>query len=268
MKILLTLLLVLLSGCTEPEQPVKEEPKQEERKTRPMPPYRPKRMVATKPIIVAVIDTGFGYKGLGTKAKLCKQGHKNFTSDLDMAPNLNTEDPVPMDYHGHGTNIVGIIDRYANWSTYEYCIVIVKYYSPGFGDDNLKNTVKAIKYATAIGADFINYSGGGKDRSQDEVDAIQSFLNNGGTVVAAAGNEGADLKLTPFYPALADDRIIVVGNLGFDGNKAPSSNYGEKVDIWERGTSIEGFGLIMTGTSQAAAVVTGKMIKQKIENRK
>ncbi len=31
------------------------------------------------PIKVAVIDSGFGFKGLGKDAKLCKYGHKDFS---------------------------------------------------------------------------------------------------------------------------------------------------------------------------------------------
>jgi subtilisin family serine protease len=49
--------------------------------------------------------------------------------------------------------------------------------------------------------DFINYSSGGLDFSFDEYYAYKDFVDQGGIVVAAAGNNKADLDRTPYYPA-------------------------------------------------------------------
>lgn len=239
-----------------------------------------------EPIKIAVIDTGFGYEGLGKQAKLCKFGHKNFTSDTDMALGFNTKDPVPLDHHGHGTNIVGIIEKYTK--DVNYCIIIIKYYSPharmaGSG----KSTVEAIKYATKLGVDFINYSGGGTEESKPETNAVAEFIDNGGTFVAAIGNEHEDLDASKefiinkmadaafsdepyiedidhklYYPAMDDSRVIKVGGLAKNGNRLPCSNYGNMINRWEVGEMVEGYGLKMSGTSQATAVATGKLVDQ------
>lgn len=63
-------------------------------------------------ITIAVIDTGFGFQGRGKDAKLCDLGHRDFSNENwfhDMGPT----DLVPFDKEGHGTNIVGLIDKYA-----------------------------------------------------------------------------------------------------------------------------------------------------------
>jgi hypothetical protein len=216
-----------------------------------------------KPTIVAVLDSGFGFKDLGHEAKLCKYGHKDFSMDRQFSVSYNTVDPVPKDTHSHGTNIAGIIDGYAKKANTNYCLVIIKYFSAfQTGQQNLSASIEAIKFATSIKADYINYSGGGPASSESERLAVIQFLNGGGKFVAAAGNEKSDLDLpeNKYYPAVYDPRIVVVGNLDNDGKIALSSNYGRYVKQWEVGTNVEAFGLVMTGTSQATAVKTGKMI--------
>lgn len=220
---------------------------------------------AKKQIIVAVIDTGFGYNGVGKEATLCKKGHKDFTSEKLMIKDFNTIDPVPLDLTGHGTNITGIIDTYVTGKS-DYCLVIIKYYSPT--SDNLKNSIRAIKYATAIKADFINYSSAGTESDKKETSAIKKYLNQGGVFVAAAGNSGVDVSKNHVYPAMSDSRIVIVGNLGPDGKRHYSSNYGLSRITWEFGVNMEVYGINMTGTSQATAKVTGKLVQKLMESSK
>lgn len=219
----------------------------------------------SKTIVIAVIDTGFGYQDLGKKAKLCKYGHKDFTTDYSIAKGYNTLDPIPRDYTGHGTNIAGIID--ANIQYPDYCIVIIKYFSNIVGADNLKSSIKAIEYAININADFINYSSYGYDYSKKEANAVKRFLDKGGVFLAAAGNEGRDILINHVYPAMVDSRVITVGNKDSNGKRHLSSNYGPPITIWENGVNLSGFGLIMTGTSQATAKVTGKMVNQRLMDK-
>ena len=235
-----------------------------------------------EPLIVAVIDTGFGYQGKGKEAKLCKYGHKNFTNITDYSMEYGTKDPIPADNHGHGTNIVGIIEKFANNAP--YCIVIIKYFDPNADKHNsFVVSAKAINYANNIKADIINYSGGGIYTDAKETKAIRLFLYRGGILIAAAGNERSNLdrKENSYYPAMSDERVITVGNahlLGLQesvngrplvtipegGMAVPSfsSNYGKKIKKWEIGEDIEGYGITMTGTSQSAAKYTGKLIKR------
>src|SRR5665213_1492289 len=108
-----------------------------------------------KPIIVAVIDTGFGLTTVDIKARLCNFGHKDFTGG-STTDKYGTKDPVPVDDNGHGTHIAGLIDSFASKSNVNYCLVILKYYKPDAYDEaNLRNTVDAINYAKNIPADYI-----------------------------------------------------------------------------------------------------------------
>lgn len=290
MKSILFLSIATLIGCTNP--PI--ETKAEEPISKMQTPVVKTECIEKAPIIVAVIDTGFGYQKHGRTAKLCKFGHKDFTSDqefvnkADLDIEVNEKYPVPLDKEGHGTNIVGLIDKYA--VGVNYCIVVIKYYSATTTTNNGDTTIKAIKYADDLKADFINYSAGGLEENKAETAALKKFLDRGGKVIAAAGNERSDIdnEKTGYFPARSDSRIFVVGNADkitqeeFDelkdqnktkktiyvNNKlafpAHSSNFGYRVNRWEYGGAVEGFGVNMSGTSQATAIVTGKILfKQK-----
>lgn len=229
------------------------------------------------PYKIAVIDTGFGsYNGLGHDAHLCKFGHKDFT--YKRAPknkddkalevkikaqesSFNTKVPVPIDDHGHGTNIAGIIEEYAQQSGAPFCLVILKYYSSSNTPmDNLKASIEAITYATNLKVDFINYSAGGLDANIREFLAVKAFTDQGGRFIASAGNEHSDLAKLSFFPASYKLPIVVVGNLSRDGNIETTSNRGAGVTRWEIGEDVKAYGITLTGTSQATAVATGKII--------
>lgn len=213
----------------------------------------------SKPAVIAVIDTGLDMSHVPKDAKICKFGHKNFTT-IGTQDSSRTVDPVPSDEHGHGTNIAGVIADYAGDAN--YCIVVLKYYDPNNDKDNLKFTIQAIKYATNIGAKYLNYSGGGMERSSEEAKAIKAYLDKGGTVIAAAGNERSDIDQRPYYPAMEDKRIISVGSIEKTGYPSVFSNWGKSIKRWEYGRNISGFGVTMSGTSQATAVAAGKIINQ------
>lgn len=217
------------------------------------------------PIKIAVIDTGFGYHDKGHDAKLCRYGHKDFSFDKKFAQGYSTVAPLPLDIHAHGTNIVGIIDGYARKTSINYCIVVIKYYSDHQPEMiNTYASLEAIEYAANIGVNYINYSGGGAQPNERERLAIKRFIDNGGKFIAAAGNDGQDLDLPQngYYPAMEDERIIVVGNKSENGIRSKSSNYGSVVKRWEVGEDVTVYGLTMTGTSQATAVATGKIVSE------
>lgn len=222
----------------------------------------PLRILAkTKKIItVAVIDTGVDFR----EANLCKFGHKSF---VDRNPLTDT--------NGHGTHVAGLINQYADGD--DYCIVSLKYYADSNnGQQNLDAEIRAIRYAINIKVDFINISGGGPERNPTEQTLIALALAKKITVVVAAGNDGVNLdEECNYFPACYDSRIITVGNLQLsrdwnslkNGVVAPSSNYGNYVKRWEVGTNVNstlpgGKTGSMSGTSQAAAIATGKLVRQ------
>lgn len=210
------------------------------------------------PAIVAVIDTGLEKNVFSRKAKLCDLPHKDFSEENSYA-HWGKGVFVPDDTMGHGTNVAGLITRYAGDAN--YCLLILKFR----GKSNKNSTAQeilAIKYATEIGAKYINLSTSGTFRSLSEINAIKQFIDQGGTVIAAAGNDASDLFAKPSYPAMADPRVIVVGALNKDGEIASSSNFGPRVNRWELGRHTA-FGYTLSGTSMSTGVATGKIIKSK-----
>ena len=249
-------LFLLLAGCTQAQDPTRN-------------PAVQGKELKEKPMVIAVIDTGFGYRNHGHGARLCKYGHKDFSQDQNFDGGFVTKAPVPRDLHGHGTNIVGLIERGLKGET-NYCIVIIKFYSDSqTGRQNLRASVKALTYAANIKAKIVNYSGGGPESDEYEGTAVRKLLLQGAKVVAAAGNEHADIGLASnyYFPAQYDPRVVVVGNGTSERQRAPSSNYGNRVNRWEYGTNQEGFEIKMTGTSQATAIATGKIAAEMLHGK-
>jgi hypothetical protein len=218
-----------------------------------------------KPIIVAVLDTGLKYNELSAKAHLCQYGHKDFTQEQNYESQFNTKDPVPRDILEHGTNVAGIIDTYASKTGKEFCIVILKIFTYRNRENSIQYSVAAIKYARQIHANIINYSAGGGQANKDEREEVSRFIKSGGKFVAAAGNEKNDLLRIPYYPACYKN-VIIVGNMGKNLFPVASSNYGSLVKRWEYGEMVKGFGIELTGTSQATAVATGKIVGELKQN--
>lgn len=177
---------------------------------------------------------------------------------------------MPYDTHGHGTHIAGIIASKAGngMGTTGICpevtIMPLKYYdNSGIGYNNLQNTVRAFQYAVKNGAHIINYSGGGADPALTERIAVEMAQKKGVLFIAAAGNDGHDNAITPYYPASYPlDNIISVASLNKQNQLLPSSNFGKTVMVGAPGLTILStlpsgrFGT-MSGTSQATAFVTG-----------
>ena len=176
-----------------------------------------------------------------------------------------------MDYHGHGTHVAGLIAKYAGDSN--YCLIIVKYYKEGGSNyQSIDRSLQALQYVSKLpGSYIVNYSGGGIDPNAQEKKAVKRILDWGHNYfVAAAGNHGNDLAKQPYYPASYFPEMIVIGNKYANSTELVShenSNYGKQVDFWEYGVKVlstlpnNKVGR-MTGTSQATAIHTGKLIKK------
>jgi thermitase len=244
----------------------------------------------SKKIVVAVIDTGadIHHEDLDTniwvnpgESGKDSKGRDKATNGIDDDGNGFIDDVHGwnfvsnnnslIDNHGHGTHIACIIGAKAgngkgiSGISPDVSLMILKYYDPKVaGTDNLKNTVASIKYAVKMGANIINYSGGGTEFSQEEHDAVQEAEKKGILFVAAAGNERSNSDIAKYYPAdYGLSNIISVTAIDKQTEVLSSSNYGtETVDIAAPGNNIlsclpgNTYGT-MTGTSQATAFVTG-----------
>jgi len=210
----------------------------------------------SKPITIAVIDTGIDKN----EPNLCKFGHKSFIGGSAL---LDTE--------GHGTHVAGLINRNIGEDHGDFCLVSIKWYDKKTSDEEHMTAMRrAIQYAININVDYINISASGTEPQEGERKAILNALNKGIIVVVSAGNSNYDIgKDCNYYPACYDNRIITVGNIDKKGVRQPDSNYGSYVKRWEMGTDIwsdfpGGRQAPLTGTSQSAAVATGKLVRAKL----
>jgi subtilisin family serine protease len=234
-----------------------------------------KKFHKKKEIVVAVIDTGidpdhpFLNKNISVPSGTMTS--TNYGMDFSKGAGVKT---TPMDEHGHGTHVSGIIK-----SIYpEVKILALKYYNPkASGTDNLNSTIDALRYAVEQNVDVINYSGGGPEPALEEMKILKEAERKGILVVAAAGNEESDIdnKKNAYYPASYGlTNIITVTAYDQSITTLPSSNYGKQsVHISAPGYRIKStmpFGRsgYLTGTSQATAFVSGvaAMIKSQFPN--
>jgi subtilisin family serine protease len=222
-------------------------------------------------VIVAVIDTGIDASHKALSANIWHNSIENKAQVFGW--NFVSDKPNPVDEHGHGTHVAGIIGAIADPNTgvsgvaHRVSIMPVKYYSDANpGSVNLKNTVRAINYAVEHGARIINYSGGGPEFSEEEYLAIKKAESKGVLFVSAAGNEHQDTDKSEnfYYPsAYRLSNIISVAATDIHNNLLNSSNWGKRtVDIAAPGENIfstlpQGRFGYMSGTSQATAFVTG-----------
>lgn len=212
------------------------------------------------PLRIGIIDTGLNTR-LGTY-KLCPGLSKSFYKD----ENLDDEKNLP-----HGMNIMGIIDNQLPVDG-DYCFVMYKafQYEPKYG-----KTAKALEQALKDNVDIVNLSFGGAEEIPSETAAIKKLLDKGVPVIVAAGNAEDDLPPKSFdmtcsyYPACADDRVVIVGNNKKPGEPSPTSNFSHNKEnfMFAIGTKLCGAGVCLTGTSQATANVTGKYVRLMLAKR-
>ena len=229
-----------------------------------------------KDIVVAIIDTGIQADHAFLAENIHVIGSKKGTSNYGMDFSGPKVTFTPVDQHGHGTHIAGIIKSVFP----EVRLLALKYYNPkASGQANLDATIRALQYAVNNNVDIINYSGGGPEASVEELRVLKQAEAKGILVIAAAGNEKSNIddKRHAYYPASYGlSNIITVGAHDDNLNIIPSSNYGKNsVDIAAPGhrirSAIPGNGAgYMTGTSQSTAFVSGvaALIKSKYPTMK
>lgn len=226
----------------------------------------PKKIDSTpkKIMKVAVIDTGIDPNHPFLRDNIIREknslGGESFGRDFSKNAANKFQ---PFDSHGHGTHIAGLIKSIDP----KVQLLILKYYNPeATGKENLISALKALEFAVSMDVDIINYSGGGPEASNYELELLKQAKSKGIMVVAAAGNDQTNLDLPgrKYYPASYGlSNILNVTTHDTDLKIHESSNFGKKlVDVAAPGDRIKGplpnaRAGYLTGTSQATALVSG-----------
>ncbi|WP_278382503.1 S8 family serine peptidase [Clostridium tyrobutyricum] len=219
-----------------------------------------------KTVKIAVVDTGVDYNNSLLKGKIDVSDGYNFISNNSNA----------MDDSGHGTGVTGIIATNSNVKGKDLIgvtgnlnveIIPVKVLdSSGTGDSDI--IAEGIQYAADKGADIINLSFGGKGSAPEIDSAIQYAKSKGSFVVAAAGNDNADVK---DYSPASNSNVFTVSALNMRNSKSYYSNYGYNVQGAAPGDNILSVELnnqyyFMTGTSMASPIVSSVAAMVKAAN--
>ncbi len=182
-------------------------------------------------VIVAVVDTGVAYENYGGYTQAPDLAETRFVPGYDFV----NDDNHPNDDNGHGTHVTGTIAQSTNnligvaGVAFRCSIMPVKVMdSQGQGD--AFTVSQGILFAVNHGAHVINLSFGSPQPSTTLQNAVQTAYQRGVTVVAAAGNDGANGN-PPSYPAAYSNYCIAVGAVRYDLARAPYSTKGSYISV-------------------------------------
>ncbi|MEP6516818.1 S8 family serine peptidase [Microcoleus vaginatus] len=231
-------------------------------------------------IVVAVLDTGVDYNHPDLDNNIWQNAGEIAENGIDEDRNgfiddirgwdfvVNDNNPMDLDFDGHGTHIAGVIaaerNNFGITGVAPNAKIMPVRVLPAFGEGEWNNIAAGIRYAADNGANVINLSLGNKFYPPNLVnDAIEYANNKGSVVVMSAGNLGLS---QPNYPARNADRWgIAVGSIDINGRMADTSNgagstpldylVGPGVDIYS--TTPYNYYDTLTGTSMATPHVAG-----------
>lgn len=201
-----------------------------------------KKEAPGKGTVVAVIDTGVDYTHKDLADNIWVNEGEIPGNGIDDDGNGYVDDVYgvdfvegdsdPMDEHGHGTHVAGIIAMTPGNGggvgvSYGSKIMCVRA-GQANGSFASSDIAKAIKYAADNGADVINMSFGGTGRSYLVESALQDAFPSC-VLVAAAGNDGLPTKDAMLAGYLFTEDIYpagykyVLGVMATDNNKSLAS---------------------------------------------
>ncbi|MCK5661122.1 MAG: S8 family serine peptidase, partial [Methanosarcinales archaeon] len=152
-------------------------------------------------IKVAIIDSGIDY----THPDL----NDNYKGGYDFVNNDND----PMDDHGHGTKVAGVIAAEDNTfgvlgvapEASLYGLKVLR--SDGVGYSS--NIIRAIEWAVDNHMDIVSMSIGSNAGSYAYQQAVNNAYNSGVLLVASAGNSGSTATDNVMYPAKYDSVVAI-----------------------------------------------------------
>jgi thermitase len=198
-------------------------------------------------VVIAIIDTGVD----GT--------HPDLASKMVPGWNIYSNNSDTSDVFGHGTEVAGTAAAATDngigiagvcWQ----CLIMPVRISDTKGYATYSNMANGISWAASHGARVANLSFEGST-SSTVTQAAQTFVNSGGVVTIAAGNEGT------FISAPDNPSALTVGGLDPTNVLYSWSNYGNIIDLVAPGcvyTTLRGgsYGAFC-GTSASAPMVAG-----------
>ena len=233
----------------------------------------------TRDVVVGIVDTGVDYNHPDLSANMWTNSGEIPGNGIDDDSNgfvddvygydFANNDGDPWDDRSHGTHCAGIAAAVGDngagvagvaWRTK---IMALKFLNSS-GGGNTADAVRAVEYATLMGADVLNNSWGEWTFSQSLHDAIAAANAAGMLFVAAAGNDNSDNDPWDQYPASYDvPNVISVMSTDHNDDRSSFSNWGlTSVDIGAPGSdilsTIPGGGYALkSGTSMATPMVVG-----------
>jgi thermitase len=193
-------------------------------------------------VVVAVIDSGINHSQEDLAGNMWNGGASAPNHGWDFMSNDND----PMDQHGHGTHVAGIIGASGNNATgttgvcWKATLMAVRVLDAR-GSGTTATIIQGINFAVSNGAKVINMSlGGGGPFDTALSNAITNAQNNDVVVVVAAGNEGNNNDMSARYPcSFVNANVICVAALDQNYAMATFSNWGAaSVDVGAPGTNI------------------------------
>ena len=241
--------------------------------------------IAGQKIIVAVVDTGVDITNTQLKSRIhinqieangqtgVDDDHNGYVDDI-TGFNFVTHAGLTGDNQYHGTHVAGIIaadhsGQVLGMAPQAEIMPLAFLNNKGQGLNS--DAIAAMQYAKDNGAQVVNASWGGSPCSQQLQDMIVQLQNKGVFFIAAAGNSGVNLNVSPEYPAAYGEmgylNMLTVGASTYQDFLASFSNYstrsvhlvapGDTINsTLPKTTSVSGMG-VLSGTSMATPFVSG-----------
>ncbi len=219
-------------------------------------------------IVVAVVDTGIDYNHPDLAGNMWADESGNYGYDFAE------DNDDPMDKHGHGTHVAGIVAAETNnqrgiaGTSWHSNLMAVKIFNDDGTGGTTTQIANGLKYAADSGAQIISNSWGFEEPMKEPPQVVKDAIDyatdeKGSLVVFAAGNNNSD----DAYQPAAYEKTLAVAATNRDDKRAnfsgpDASNYGDWVDISAPGKDIystvlnEGYGY-KSGTSMSAPFVSG-----------
>jgi|GEM_PF-6340753 len=209
----------------------------------------------------------YGPDGSGVNVYVIDTGilpsHSEFGDRVLGGVNVVDKNSTYVDCNGHGTHVAATIAGQSYGVAKESNLYGVRVFDKCTGPTASSDIIAGLDWVTQnhVKPAVINMSIGTSVEHRPLDLAVQNAVERGLTVVAAAGNARSDA--CTFSPA-REDLAITVGATDSSDDIDSFSNWGECIDLYGPGTSIESAGIeddeattVKSGTSMAAPYVTG-----------